>query len=798
MIGIDTRGLGHFKRSVPLNTPLYFFLGRIDNTMEGEVLKVKTSKGEFLMLFNNKRNHNEIYKSDIKRELTKDSETLKIISNLENKYGGVLIFHTFDKSEQGVWQNYLPALLMPEKFNEEYSNFCDSNKKLFSSIFNNYTSSDSSIARRFYAMCNGSPNMFVWALNNYHKTVPYQLIADMLYWFENYNQFSGKLKKGSITSYNGTQAVLKLQEELVTLRQEKRIANVFNMFNTQQKKLLKSATLNKQEREMLSHFETLSKEKQINFIRKVSTLETKEEIFHQMALLTKVHFEWNRNSFLEFITNIENLSFDIVFDNNNVVILSVNDYDTIKYVTRTTNWCISKNKRYWDDYTSRDTRSKRKQYVLFDFNQKEDSELSIVGFTTRNDNEIMFAHSFTNLNLMNNSREDYYPLTSFRKAKGDGIINVLNNLSIPLDKFMKCPELPYKWEKDSIIKILSNIDENKYSIIKDEDGIFAFTIRSANDILNIIGYEQYMRMMRNGDYSPLDNKHLFIFNFNKNSDERILWTFVVNNYDGIERIDSIFDANGNRYNKSLNWVLYSSQLPFDVFSKPIDDFLLLKESFNDIDMDMLSMLLAKEEVKQILNDKKMPLKNEIYDVLMSSLFRQFSFDILNLLYKNGFKLSNLISCESVDNILRTAMDIMIPRCVKTMKSIPNEKDYEDLMSYKFNENKSLAYGMFYIIDMIWKNEKNPNILKKWYKKIHMCPKHLINYYLDELVPFINQMVVKEKIDYISKIIIDCGRFDIIENNQINDGFVKTLCDKLSDENPWKQKFVSKEKVTVNS
>ena len=35
---------------------------------------------------------------------TKDSETSKIISNLENKYGGVLIFHTFDRSEQGVWQ----------------------------------------------------------------------------------------------------------------------------------------------------------------------------------------------------------------------------------------------------------------------------------------------------------------------------------------------------------------------------------------------------------------------------------------------------------------------------------------------------------------------------------------------------------------------------------------------------------------------------------------------------------------------------------------------------------------------
>jgi hypothetical protein len=305
-------------------------------------------------------------------------------------------------------------------------------------------------------------------------------------------------------------------------------------------------------------------------------------------------------------------------------------------------------------------------------------------------------------------------------------------------------------------------------------------------------------MMRHGEYSPLENKHLFIFNFNKKSDDRILWTFVANNYDGIERTEGIFDANGNCYKKSLNWVLYSNQLPFDVFAKPIDNFLLLQEAINDFDLDMLSMLLSKSEVKQMLNEKKNILGNEIYDVLMTSLFRNYSFDVLRLFYENGFKLSNLMSCDSVDNILRMAMDIMIPRCAKTMKSIPTEKDYEELMNYQFNENKALAYGMFYIIDMIWKNEKNPNILKKWYKKIHMCPKHLVNYYLDEFTPFINQIVVKEKIDYLVSVIIDCERFDIVENNQINDEFIKTLCNKLSDENPWKQKFVSKEKVTVNS
>lgn len=795
MIGINTRGLGHFKRNVPLNTPLCFFLGSFENSIDGEVLKVETSCGEYLMLFNNKRNYHEFYLDDIKRSL-KNSETQKVISNLKSKYGGVLIFHTFDKSEQMMWQSYMPTLLMPKNFEEDYNTFCDTNKKLFSSLFS-FNSQQSPISKVFYALSGGSPNMFLWALTNIYKSVPYYLIIDMLYWFNNYNQFSCKLKKGSITSYNGTQNILKLQEELIALRQEKRIASVFNMFNTQQKKLLKSATLNKQETEMVSRFETMSKEKQINFIRKVSTLETKEEIFHQMALLTKVHFDWNRESFLEFITNIENLSFDIVFDSNNVVILSVKDYDTIKYVTRTTNWCISKNKRYWDDYTSKDNRTKRNQYVLFDFNQKEDSEFSIVGFTTKDDKDIVHAHSFTNANLINNSHE-FNVLTSFRNRQGGSIIGVLNNLSIPLDKFMRCPNLPYKWEKESIVQILSKIDENKYSIIKDEDGLFVFTIKSPNDIFNLTGVEQYIKATQTIDYSPIEHKHLFIYNFNKSTDDKMLWTVVTSDYDGIERTECVYNANGNRYNKSLNYILYQNGLPFNVFSRPIDDLLLLKEAFNTNDIDMLSILLEKDHIRQNLNKDKYILKDEIYESVNSSIFRYYSFDILNLLYKNGYKLTNLIGFDAIDSILRNAMEIMVNRCNKTMKSIPTESDFKELMRGHFNENKTLAYGMFFIIEKIFDNESNQNILKKWYKKIHMCPKFLQKYFIDKFVPFINQMVSKEKMDYITSIIINCDYYEIFENTTFKSEFVQTLYNKLSDEHPWKQKIVSKEKVTVNS
>jgi hypothetical protein len=133
-----------------------------------------------------------------------------------------------------------------------------------------------------------------------------------------------------------------------------------------------------------------------------------------------------------------------------------------------------------------------------------------------------------------------------------------------------------------------------------------------------------------------------------------------------------------------------------------------------------------------------------------------------------------------------------------MKSVPTESDFKELMRGHFNDNKTLAYGMFFIIEKIFDNENNQNILKKWYKKIHMCPKFLQKYFIDKLVPFINQMVSKEKMDYITSIIINCDYYEIFENTTFKSEFVQTLYNKLSDEHPWKQKIVSKEKVTVNS
>ena len=54
---------------------------------------------------------------------------------------------------------------------------------------------------------------------------------------------------------------------------------------------------------ILNRFGTLSNVKKRNFVRKMSTIENIDDIMRQMSLLTNIHFEWNRESLLDFIKN---------------------------------------------------------------------------------------------------------------------------------------------------------------------------------------------------------------------------------------------------------------------------------------------------------------------------------------------------------------------------------------------------------------------------------------------------------------------------------------------------------------
>ena len=443
MIGKYARGFRHLKRVVGNSKTKRIFIiqnGRIlDST--AMVCPINGSKDQ-LVIFQNMGGDNDTYKFP--------TEYRTIAENLLNKYNRFYVA----KDSHMLFQLGRKYFIVDDKFDEEYESFQKNNKKLLDQVYGRYCYANDSLAMLMFALIGNSPNLYVWAITSYFKNgVSLCTIEHIIHWSKKYSQLVGKLSKGTITAYNTKDKVKLLVSEIVKLRSVKRANDSVNLFNTAQKKLLKKIDMDDKNVHILNRFGRLSSPKKHNFVIKMSTIEDVNDILHQMSLLSNIHFEWNRDSLMDYIQNSENINCDVIYDDNNIVLVKVKTYDTVKLLAKTTNWCISKNKRYWNDYVEH--RHNSSQFVIFDFNKPEDHELSIVGFTSVKNGGITNAHSFSNNNLMGNYGNTNNKLKSFfTKEVPNNIFSIISANKIPLNKVFDTKPLKFQWNLHSFMSFL--------------------------------------------------------------------------------------------------------------------------------------------------------------------------------------------------------------------------------------------------------------------------------------------------------------------------------------------------------
>lgn len=82
----------------------------------------------------------------------------------------------------------------------------------------------------------------------------------------------------------------------------------------------------------------------------------------------------------------QNVNADIVLSEGNLLILKINDFVQSKYLG-SSSWCISRDKHYFDSYTS----DKASQYFVYNFNKDSKDNESMIGITIKN-NQVSAAH----------------------------------------------------------------------------------------------------------------------------------------------------------------------------------------------------------------------------------------------------------------------------------------------------------------------------------------------------------------------------------------------------------------------
>ena len=647
MIGVNIRGVRHLFRVCNSVTLKNVLIKRCEGG-ECEICQcIKTPEasflGEQLIIFNPWASSSRSLYNDLKTISPEFSEEIdKAQWPKIAKMNKTDTFLSFSFSE---------IVLLPDSFNEDYASFLKTNGKMVNELFSKYEfSSDSIVSKMLYIYTNGSKNFFQWAAKLYFKIgISFATINNILTWHEHYGYLAKNLSKKSITAYTNEFDFYKLLEELSSIRKCKRINDVINSFNTNQKKLLKNNTLTDKDKETLSRFFKLSDTKKENFIKKVSTIDDFQEIMRQMRHLTNIHFDWNKESFMDYINNVDNINCQIIKEGEDFIILKVNDYETIKQLAKTTNWCISKNKTYWNNYIPSFGPKISEQYVIFDFSKLEDDKFSIVGFTTTKNEGITSAHNFINDNIIGNNYRVHHYLTSYldNVNKGTKISSILDKYGITPKMIVKYDMPAYEWSYDGFLGYLYQfVEKDNVTELHNHDGKVVLFVQ--DDGINELIPENRMTYDMMADY------FVIFLDFTKEiyDQDKYFIAFIKKNELEGDTCICLINALLRESNIGFNDLLYNFDMPYNCINRP-----------NNIDNRLVDYIFSynvnaiKRCLKEDSNclDKVLKTKvrsNELFSVIGNSLNEYYSFDMVDLIYGSTHILSDYLKPNDMNNLIQ--------------------------------------------------------------------------------------------------------------------------------------------------
>lgn len=703
MLNKEIRSLNHLYRITGDKKPIYLLARSSSNVTQWCIIGAFKAKNEYgeMALFIINPFYSSMGSSRSVQLLLSSSTVAKECYDLLGS--NMRRFYEYQVNQPGHHNIFSSMFYLGENFFEEYEKFMTSNHKLFSNLFNKYNiSRRSNVHEICYGICGDSRNYMLWSLKLfYERGVQYNTLKNIFLWVQNFPQLVKKLNKKTLTAYTSKTDVAGLMDEIMSLTRNKIVNDVIETFNTQQKKLLKESELTDEDKKIFLIFSKLSDQKKNNFIRKVSTIDNKDELMRNMRLVTSFHFNWSKDSFMEYLTNVENLKYEIIVDNGDVMLLKVFDYETIKRLGKMTNWCISKNKSYWNDYLGK--RESATQFMLFDFSKKEDDHLSIIGFTMVKNKGITNAHNFINSSLTN--RDVIPKLTSYVRSH----INVSNIYSILKDNNIDIStiaefDLPnYSWNKEGLLEFLHRcVVKNNILTLLDSDDKLVLSIEDSG-----IKYFFGDPYFDNIGSSEASKQHIVFIDFSLSvCDPNKIYFGIVNSYgDSEEYVECIYNGQCiSNIDIGFNKVLSDFGLPYDTIRRSDSVSSMLIDGIKTLNMEVINECLKKDKsaLREALDWFDC---DELTSILVRSLNRYMSFDILRLIDGDNKMLVNYIGTYNVYNVMNNMLYNLVNRGLREMSSIldhiPTETEVEQFYNDQIKSRKvAFAIGSWLVMNEI--------------------------------------------------------------------------------------------------
>ena len=619
-----------------------------------------------------------------------DDKASELIRNCESH--DFAVYRPSNASDNRRLKQYFESfmwLLLPEDFEETYNNFISYNKKKCKLYIDKYGDINSKFS---FALCNNSVNYYTWIIQNVSKYhIAYLTFHYLMQWCIKFPNLVSKLSKGTMTAYNGLDDIISLINEVDALMSDKRVNSSIMEFNTAQKRMLQQ-NIDDDIKGMLNRFYMLSEQIRKNFVQKMSSVTNLEELVHNLNLLCEYHFKWNRQSFLEYMENTKGMNYEIVFDENNCVVVKVNDYDTLRKITKTTNWCISKNKTYWNDIIG-GSKNNATQYVLFNFNNQVNSTYSIIGFTVHKKDGIIRAHAFNNDNLITSTNFEpfltEYP--TYFKHDLTGIHKILLDLNIPLSLFNPNPlvDLTCNWDKNAVLDLIENNEVLKSQCtVVDKDTENKLVLKT-NDLLSVITtlfksnnayYDICQDVAEN--YAKRHYEMLF-FNFNENIENKDKLYISINKLNSNTPV-ILFNGCANAINYLYFFSLaFRTNLPAFYGMKRMDKLHKIAIALSNYDIEFYKWLVKRIAFKGLAkNNYRSYDMYWIRQSLYSSIVDKSTFALMDAVYESGLNVKSMIGQNETVSFMNDLYCVYKsltsrPRPMNMRVTVPTQVDYEN-------------------------------------------------------------------------------------------------------------------------
>lgn len=610
-------------------------------------------------------------------------------------------------------------IVLPNNFDESFSRFIKENNKMLRQLEHNYgIEQHSSQLALLYILSSGSKNFVQWgahALGNSAASI--LTFKKIMQWNDNFSQLVKKLSKGSITAYNTKDDIQLLLEEMRALTRDKRVKDTINSFNTIQKKVLRENDKTDADITALATFARLSKMKQNNFIRKVSSVTDYNELIKQIRFVTNTHFEWNKESFMAYLNNVENLHYSLIYEKDDVVLVEVKDFDTVKRLAKMTNWCISKNKSYWNQYMETNNGHKA-QYILFNFAKKEDDKYSIVGFTSRDNKGITHAHDYVNNNIMPYAKNTIHSqLNSYlleQGAKKSTIFSLLDACQIDVSLVVKFDAPKYLWNPhDTLDYLYSIVPQNQVTILCNQNNKIAVSLTDSN-ITQFFG-DVYKENISE-DWAEMQHILFFDFNLKPYDPNKVQFAIINYHYESEDECIGLYNERCELTSLDCDDKLDEYGLPYAVIRRIDNTKKRFAKDFLNLKYNRVKDALSQDKtLLRVSLENQYLSQASIQREIRNTIINYISFDYLHLVYSVYPNLTSCIGAKQTNALIQMLFNSIctIERNHDHTRYLilnkPTEKDIQEFYKRNINSLDDVkSIGIFLALKTILEHESKTN------------------------------------------------------------------------------------------